>query len=341
LHGGTGGRALELARIRVYQIDKIVLAALICAFLASKVLLIPSGVYSKYAFDTNMMDSPVWTSSMFLSEILVFASLIALFSGLRHNVKVFSALSLLSGINLLHGTRNFFVTAMTGAMLYGYMRKRVSLTRMAAWGAGGFSVAVLLAYVVYLYRQHEAFTDFSLISILSPITYESVFSQISLVNVLAHPSMIDAFGHTLRFLGDVVIFSSPRFLLGDKESLLWVQQFAPLSPLGGFNGFAMGLLYFGYLLPVAYFLLGLTAGVLQRMSNTSFGAAIYVYFCCDFLYRVQRDGYVIPAKMLIDNVAVLCILGCLHLWIRRNFSQRPGTGSAQDAFRAGGVTLPT
>jgi hypothetical protein len=320
--GAARSRTPRLALVRIYQVDKIVLAFLVCAFLASKLLLVPLGVYSAYAFDTNMMDSPVWSASMFFSEMLVFASLLALFSGLRHNVLVFCGLTLLSGVNLLHGTRNFFVTAMIAAMLYGYLRKRMSLPKMAAYGAGAFCFAVFLAYLVYLNRQHAAFSDFSLISILSPITFESVFAQISLVNVLSHPSMVDALGHPLRFLGDVLIFASPRALIGDKEELLWAHQFAPLSPLGGFSGFAMGLLYFGYLLPAAYFLLGLAAGMLRRLSNTSAGAAMYVYFCCDFLYRIQRDGYVIPAKMCLDNMIVLGLLGCLHA-SRRRAASRP------------------
>jgi hypothetical protein len=316
--GGAGRGERRLAFLRVYRVDRIVLALLVCAYLGSKAMLMSLGVYSSYAFDSNTMGSPVWTASMFFSEMLVFASLIALFSDLRRNVMVFLGLTLLSGINLLHGTRNFFVTAMIAAMLYGYTRKRVPLARMAVYGIGGFSAAVLLAYVVYLHRQHADFSDFSLVSVLSPITYESVFSQISLVNVLARPSLIEPVGHPGHLFVDVLVFASPRFLVGDKESLLWSQQFAPLSPLGGFNGFAMGLLYFGYLLPVAYFLLGCTAEVLSRFSSTSQGAALYVYFCCDFLYRIQRDGYVIPMKMCLDIVAVLCFLSLLHLWVRRS-----------------------
>jgi hypothetical protein len=276
------------------------------------VLLVPAGVYSRYAFDNSMMETPVWTSSMFLSETLAFASLIALFSKLRHNVLVFAFLSMVNGINLLHGTRNFFVTAMTGAMLYAYVRKGVSLIKMAIYGLTGFLAAVFLAYIVYLYRAHEAFTDFSLISVLSPITYESVFSQMSLVTLLGQPWRIAGFGHPHRLIQDIVVFTLPRIIIGHKETLLWSSQFSDLSPLGAANGFSTGLLYFGYCLPVGYFLLGLMAGMIQRLANKSYGAAFYVYFCCDCLYRLQRDGYVIPAKMLINNLEILCILAILH-----------------------------
>jgi hypothetical protein len=323
---------LTVTPIRVYPVDKILLTALITGFLISKIALISAGVYSSYAFDSSMMETPVWTTSMFFSESLAFASLIALFSNLRHNVFAFVALTMLNGINLLHGTRNFFVIAMTGALLYVYIRKRVSLVVMMLYALGGFTVAIFLAYVVYLYRQHSAFTDFSILSVLSPLTFESVFSQISLITVLGHPQMFDNFGNVNHLIQDVFVFTSPRFLVGNKESLLWTTRFGDLSPLGAFNGLAMGLLYFGYLLPLAYFSLGLAAGILRRLARDSYGAALYVYFCCDFVYRVQRDGYVIPAKMLINNIQILCILGILHLWMRRR-SLRRASGLMPSANR--------
>lgn len=310
-------KPVEIAKIHIYQIDKIILGGLICAFLISKLMLIPTGAYSTYAFGSSMMETSAWTTSMFFSETLAFAALIALFSDLRHNVMAFVFLSALNGINLLHGTRNFFVTAMTGALLYLYVRKRVSLLRMFLYGLSSACAAVLLGYIVYLTRAHAAWSDFSVLAVLSPITFESVFSQISLINVLGHPELFEHFGHIGHFIADVFVFTSPRLLVGDKEALLWSNNFSSFSPLGAFNGFAMGLLYFGYLLPLAYFLLGLASGALRRFANTSYGAALYVYFCCDFVYRVQRDGYVIPAKMMINNVEILCLLGILHLWRRR------------------------
>ncbi len=339
LLGGKENGSVNVARIPIYQIDKPLLAGLIIAFIALKILLIPVGVYTSYAFDSSAMETPIWNASMFFSESLGFVALLTLFSNLRHNVLVFTSLSLLNGINLLHGTRNFFVVSMTGAMLYAYVRKGTSLLKIALYGIASFSGAVCLAYLVYLHRQHAAFSDFSIVSVLSPITFESVFSQISLITVLGHPQMYENFGHANRFIQDVVVFTSPRFLVPNKNALLWTIRFGELSPLGASNGFAMGLLYFGYLLPLAYFLLGLGAGVLRRMATGSFGAALYVYFCCDFVYRVQRDGYVIPAKMMINNVQILCILGIIHLWRRRSVagSDRThpvGPDPINEAFRA-------
>lgn len=321
LLGGKKQAPVDVARIPIRQIDKPLLAGLVVAFIVSKILLIPLGVYTTYAFASNAMDTPIWNASMFFSETLGFVALLALFSNLRHNVLVFASLSLLNGINLLHGTRNFFVVAITGAMLYVYVRKGTSLLKMALYGIASFGGAVCLGYLVYLYRQHAAFSDFSVVSVLSPITFESVFSQISLVTILGHPQMYENFGHANRFIQDVLVFTSPRFLVPNKNALLWTNRFGELSPLGAFNGFAMGLLYFGYLLPLAYFLLGLAAGVMRRMATGSFGAALYVYFCCDFVYRVQRDGYVIPAKMMINNIQILCILGIVHMWRRRSLAR--------------------
>jgi hypothetical protein len=321
LLGGKKHASVDVARIPIRQIDKPLLAGLVVAFIVSKILLIPVGVYTTYAFASSAMDTPIWNASMFFSESLGFVALMALFSNLRHNVLVFASLSLLNGLNLLHGTRNFFVIAITGAMLYVYVRKGTSLLKMALYGIASFGGAVCLGFLVYLYRQHAALSGFSLVSVLSPITFESVFSQISLVTVLGHPQMYENFGHANRFIQDVLVFTSPRFLVPNKNALLWTNRFGELSPLGAFNGFAAGLLYFGYLLPLAYFLLGLAAGVLRRMATGSFGAALYIYFCCDFVYRVQRDGYVIPAKMMINNIQILCILGIFHMWRRRSLAR--------------------
>jgi len=32
---------------------------------------------------------------------------------------------------------------------------------------------------------------------------------------------------------------------------------------------------------------------------------IYVYFVCDFLFRIMRDGYLIPIKMIINTIVIL------------------------------------
>lgn len=329
LLGATRNKRFLMAKVKSYRSDSFFLLSIVLLFLLSKIVLIPTGVYSAYAFDSDMMGMPSWTASMFLSETLAFASLMALFSERRRHILIFAAITLINAANLLHGTRNFFVTAMTGMMLYLYARTKISIAKLGLYGLVAFAAAVLLAYVVYLNRAHAGFTDFSLISVLSPITYESVFSQISLIAVLGHPNLYTGLGHVDRLVQDTVVFTAPRALVGNKEALLWSRQFDSLSPLGAFNGFALGLLYFGYLLPAAYFLLGLAAGGLQRMARTSTGSALYAYFCCDFLYRVQRDGYVIPLKMMINNVQFLLILAALHLWERRGFPLPFGTASAQ------------
>jgi hypothetical protein len=40
---------------------------------------------------------------------------------------------------------------------------------------------------------------------------------------------------------------------------------------------------------------------------------IYVYFVCDFLFRIMRDGYVMPVKMLLNALVILLVVSCLRL----------------------------
>jgi hypothetical protein len=108
---------------------------------------------------------------------------------------------------------------------------------------------------------------------------------------------------------DIFYFVAPRVLLPGKDQLLYLDRFGDLSPLGGFSGYAQGLLYFGFAFPFFYFILG-TGGawLFRRARDSSFWSVIYVYFVCDFLFRVMRDGYVIPVKMLVDVLAILALV---------------------------------
>jgi hypothetical protein len=308
LLGARAVKRLGVANVHIQKSDLVLLIMLAVGFSLAKMLLIREGVYANYAFDTGNMDTPVWTASMFLSESLVLASLLALFSGRRHGILLFALLSVLNGVNLLHGTRNFFVIAILATAIYAYLRTRASLLKMGLYGAVLFFGAVSLAYAVFVSRSHVVGAEFSLLDILSPITYESVFSQMSLISLLNHPLSFDAMGSPLHLPKDVFLFSIPRALVGNKGELVWINQFGYLSPLGAFSGFATGLLYFGYLFPLFYYLLGVVAGMLYRLADNSYGAVLYLYFTCDFLYRIIRDGYVIPSKMLINSIEELLFL---------------------------------
>jgi len=298
----------SVVQVRLCRFDFALLALLLAAFLISKLLLVREGVYSNYAFDTGNMDSSIWTASMFLSEALVLASIIMLFSDSPNNIRSFLLLSSVNGINLLHGTRNFFVVAVLAMALYIYVRTNTPLMKVALCGAAAFLGSASLAYAVFVSRSHVIDAGFSLLDILSPITFESLFSQMSLVTLLNHPVLISPFGSPLRLIQDITLFSVPRIFLANKGTALWIGQFGYLSPMGAFNGFAAGILYFGYLFPLFYYFAGLIAGILYRESKTQYGAIVYLYFTCDFLYRIVRDGYIIPLKMLINIVEILLLL---------------------------------
>lgn len=317
LFGATEHKPLAVTHVRLLTSD-FTLGLLLCgAFLLSKVLLIPGGYYSNYVFETAAGSSPVWTASMFLSDGMVLASLIVLFSNQSRNWLLFLTVSALNGINLLHGTRNFFVVAVLIATAYFYIRSTISLVKMMFLGAVAFVFVVCLAYGVFLLRSHVVDMSFSLFNILTPVTYESVFSQMSLVSLLNHPILFPTIGNPLHFVSDVLFFSTPRFLLEDKDSALWISQFNYLSPLGAFNGFAAGLLYFGRLVPVFYYCLGLICGLLYRSASSTFGAILYIYFTCDVLYRLTRDGYVIPSKMFINAMEMILCMALFRLLANR------------------------
>ena len=107
--------------------------------------------------------------------------------------------------------------------------------------------------------------------------------------------------------------------------MLFTDKFSDLSPLGAFSGYAQGLLYFGVCFPLFYFTLGgIASWLFRRARYSSFWSVIYVYFACDFLFRVMRDGYVIPVKMLIDALIILAVIA---LWSPATIGfAPPGTG---------------
>ena len=120
-------------------------------------------------------------------------------------------------------------------------------------------------------------------------------------------------GSPLHFFLDALYFSTPRFLLPGKDELLFTDQFTDLSPLGAFSGYAQGLIYFGIFFPFFYFALGMISGWLQRRARHSqFWSVIYVYFICDFLFRIMRDGYAIPIKMVLNTLVIMLVVGCLQ-----------------------------
>lgn len=290
--------------------EKIAIAILCCIFVASKISLVPLGVYQTYAFDTDSMTGGLWTYSMFCSEAMVLAGIVVLFTRGRNNLRNFFIISVLNGINLLHGTRIFFISTVMVLVLYGYVRGRVTLKRAMFYGPLAFALVLLLAYIVFLSRSHvDTAGAFSAPALVSPVVYESVLSQMSLIGVLGPTPVWDTFGHPLRFLLDIFLFTVPRPLLPDKESFLYIGRFYYLSPFGAFNGYAQGLIYFGFLFPFFYFLMGLTGSYLYRKSQQNpWWFVFYIFYTADFLLHIMRDGYSTPLKMLINTAECIVIL---------------------------------
>lgn len=321
-HGfSSDDRRRRFSALQLYAANRtfVMLCAIaIIIFLVSKVLLLPLGVYSEYAFDTESMIGGAWSFSMFCSELLLFFSIIILFSNMQRNVVWFLFLTAINAVNLLHGTRIFFMIACIVFCFYQYLRSKLSLRT----GAVAFLAALGLGYVVFLSRSGAEVDDqtFSASHLVSPVMFEGVFSQISLIGVIRHPEAWSVWGSRGSFLHDVALFAMPRLLSPDKDKLLMINQFGDLSPLGAFSGYAQGLIYFGLLFPVFYFALGCFAGwLLRQASHSRFWSMMYVYFACDFLFRIMRDGYVIPIKMIGDSAVILLfVFWCVR--VRKQFS---------------------
>ncbi len=278
----------------------------IAVFALSKVLLRPLGVYSEYAFDTGSMTGGIWSFSMFCSESLLFLSIVVLFSNARHNVLWFLILTGINGINLLHGTRIFFMVAAIAFCFNLYVRGKLTFRL----GILAFCSTLVLGYLVFLSRSHVEVDDqtFSPTRVISPVVAESVLSQLSLIGTIKHPEIWSFWGSPPDFFLDALYFVTPRFLLSGKDELLFINRFGDLSPLGGFSGYAEGLIYFGVFFPLFYFIVGIMVDWLVRHARHSqFWSAIYVYFVCDFLFHIMR-GYAMSIKMLINGLVILVFI---------------------------------
>src|SRR6185312_12281629 len=300
--------ALVLPEVRLA--DRLVIVLVAVVFLISKIALIPLGVYHEYAFSSGEMTGGIWTFSTFCSETMVLLGIVVLFSRMRHNVLTFILISALNGINLLHGTRIFFIVTALSALLYACVRGYVTLRRALLLGPIiGLSV-LMLAYVVFLSRSGSSVEGaFSAARIVRPIVDESLLSQLSLVSLARDHSLWDSTGHIPEFLADVTVNTTPRAILADKDELLYFDKYAFLSPVGGMNGYAAGLIYFGLFFPFFYFVLGFVASWLYMKARTnSAWVALYAYFTADFLFRIMRDGYLIPVKMLLNTLEWLVLI---------------------------------
>jgi hypothetical protein len=289
--------------------EKLTALLVAAMFICAKAALVPLGVYSIYAFDTGEMTSGIWSFSMFCAECVVLMSVLVLFSGSRYNKSLFLALSLLNGINLLHGTRIIFIVNVMVFVMYAYLRGSLTLRKMLVFGPISFAAVLGITYTVFLSRSGAFGNDLSIARVVSPIVYESLLSQLSLRNVVNTPDIMNSTGALPDFLVDLFSFITPRFLLPDKDSLLYLSRFNELSPLGAFSGYATGLIYFGVFWPIFYFVLGGLASWLYRKARTNaYWLIFYVYFTADALFRFMRDGYVIPIKIIANIIELILLL---------------------------------
>lgn len=315
----------------------IATCSVVLGLVISKVWLIPEGVYSEYAFDTQNMTSGMWNFSMFCSESLLLLSIVALLSTSKHNVRWFLILSAVNALNLLHGTRVFFMIAGLTGCFYAFVRGKLNWRIAVVL----LLIAAAVGYMVFLTRSNMVMDSEALspAKLISPLMYESIFSQLSLFEAVRSPQLWDAFGSPHNLLLDTFYFLIPRFLLPDKDQMLYIDRFSDLSPLGAFSGYAQGLIYLGFLFPVFYFVLGWIASwLLRRAAQSPLWSVAYLYFVCDSLFRIMRDGYIIPIKMMINGLAILGLVLLLDRALAflsgstipvpdSNFRQRPGFAS--------------
>jgi hypothetical protein len=313
--------------------ETLAVLAAVAIFIVSKIALIPLGVYHTYTVE--MMTGGPWSFSAFCSETMVLMQVLVLFSHLRHRVSLFLGLSVINAINLLHGTRVFFIISAMTAVYYFYIQGKLKLKRVLLLGPPAFVAILFATYAVYLSRMSSYATSINAAELVSPLIYESVFSQLSIIGVVSHTNLWVITGRIGEFLQDVVLFTTPRIIIPDKDSLLFIQRFDYLSPKGAFNGYATAVLYFGIFFPLFYYIIGVIADWLRRWSQrNAWVFVLYVYLSTDFLLHIMRDGLLIPIKMLINAVQILILLA-LARWLFSLLSMRPSGESPATGGLAG------
>lgn len=297
---------------------KLFTALLSLLYLGTKLYLIPEGVYSSYSFNTGKNTIPIYTLSMFLSEAIVAISIVFLTSSGKNDRLWYYFLNSILLINLLHGTRMIFIITILIYFCWMFHSGKLKLNiRLVLRLLILLLFIVVFSYLIYMHRSNIQFSgeSFSLEKIISPIIYESVFSQISLLRTLEY-DLIDKEIEVFRLFTDTLIFVTPRFIIPEKDSLMLLNELHRkgyvLCPLGGWNGYSAAIVYLGYLFPFFYFLLGMFTAFLSRISVYSrYFEIIYIYFVADILWRFTRDGLIIPSKIMLNNfimLALLCIL---------------------------------
>lgn len=310
---GFGVRCKKIiwqSEFKLPGIIKVIFFAVLVSLVLSKILLYPEGVYSSYAFDSGAMSSRVWNISMGLSELGV---IIFVFCLVTKNIRFAYLTFFVVSLNLLHGTRIFTLILLLIIIFYVlFISRKYSKIKLLLFLCVFFCVVIVSFLIVFIMRSNVAIDNISLDLIISPIVYESLFNQISFIrmlDLLNHGSV--PFAPQMLFF-DSAIFTLPSFSNVEKASLMYINNFGELSPLGGLSGYASAIIYFSNYSFLWYFLLGGISSLLLRATSSTnfviFSRVVYIYFVCDSLFRFNRDPWFIVIKMLSNNIFFLAIV---------------------------------
>jgi oligosaccharide repeat unit polymerase len=295
---------------------KILLALSVLIYLATKVALNSVGVYEIYSFDAGTQVGGIWSFSGSMSEILVFLTGVILVSNDKDKKKMVLFMYLIVAINLLHGTRIFTLVLTLMIALHFFLKKRLKLSEFIFYSIPLSTFGLISAYLVFLYRSRVDLntTDYFTVSkVFAPLVYESLFTQMSLVNLLKDDNWPRE-GVISSFFIDLFTFTLPRFFSPGKDADLITSAYRGLSPAGGFSGYACGLIYFGFFFFIFYFSLGLFSTFMYKQSEKSrIYSVLYIYLVGVILFRIIRDGYMIPLKALITAPVIILLLLFLRI----------------------------
>lgn len=305
--GNAGGTVEYVLPRDINQTLSVAVGFLGPLYVLVKILLAKDGVYQSYAFDSDLMVGGVWSFSMFLSETFV---LLFTCSLLAQNRKLAVICFALLSINILHGTRifNFASTLIFGAWYLTNQRFTKAVILKIIFSFVGLMVA---AMVVFLYRSDVDFMSVSfeqqLFYIFSPVVYESVFSQTSLLD-LANSAFSESSCNANDFFWDFSSFVIPRILNEGKDAIC-LARYSYMQPLGAFNGIFAAYIYFGWWYCVYFFGYGLLLRRLRAArSGQYFFKVIYFYCLGNISIRIIRDGPILAGKYLVNAMIIVLLV---------------------------------
>lgn len=278
-----------------------------------KILLRSQGVYDSYAFDSGQMTGGVWSMSMSFSELSVYLFALSLAVG---NRKLTIGFFFLVCLNLLHGTRIFFVSAVSIFVFYYVSARGISWARFLSISLA-FVLLLIGAAVTFIIRSSVVIDWSNPIEVfqyaISPVIYESVFSQLAMLD-FANGIHILFNCNPFNYVLDIVGFVLPRFINPDKDSMC-IDYLASLQPLGALNGIFGVFAYFQYFSFIFFLILGIAARIIflkARKNVYFFSLAIYIFG--SIILRLVRDGPVYAIKFV--SVA---LFGCLMIYLAQRF----------------------